>query len=356
MSAWRPLLVLLFIVAWLTAAGMAVRSVSRIWLRHWVERRLRGSGTAALYLDRPQRLLLVAGAGTGLSVFVAGMLLAVDAQGWWALAAANVFVAALAVLLLGQLIPRALARRWAPRLVPVLLPVLHALDFLLTPLLGLARAIARAVAREPVRTPEQEVRDDIEELLREGELEGVGQTDEIAIITGVVHFGEKTVAEVMTPRADVFALEVTLPAREVARRIAQAGYSRVPLYRGSLDDVVGMTHAFDVLKAAGEDPPPVLPVARTTIDRRCNELLFEMLRRRLHLAIVSDHAGRTAGIVTLEDLLEELVGDIRDEHDEPALAQAGAATGGPAAASPAPTAPSVPPASAPPSGRAADLR
>ena len=341
MSAWRPLLILLFVVGWLTAAGMAVRSVSRIWLRHWVERRLRGSGTAALYLERPQRLLLVAGAGIALSVFVAGMMLAVDARGWWVQAAANVFVAALAVLLLGQLIPRALARRWAPRLVPVLLPVLQALDVLLAPLLVVARAIARTVAREPERTADEAMRDDIEELLREGELEGVGQTDEIAIITGVVHFGEKTVAEVMTPRADVFALEVSLPAADVARRIARAGYSRVPLYRGTLDNVVGMTHAFDVLKAAGDALPPLLPVARTTVDRRCNDLLFELLRKRLHLAIVSDAAGRTAGVVTLEDLLEELVGDIRDEHDEPAatgaLATAASGTSAAGAASAAST-------------------
>ena len=318
MSAWKPLLVLLFIVAWLTAAGMAVRSVSRIWLRHWVERRLRGSGSAALYLERPQRLLLVAGAGIALAVFVAGMLLAVDSRGWWGRAAANVVVAALAVLLLGQLIPRALARRWAPRLVPVLLPVLRALAWLLAPLLAVSRAVARRVAQEPERTAEEEVRDDIEELLREGELEGVGQTDEIAIITGVVHFGEKIVAETMTPRPQVFALDVALPAPELARRIARAGYSRVPLYRGSLDDVVGMVHAFDVLKAEGGERPPLLPVARAQADRRCNELLFEMLRKRLHLAIVSDAAGHTVGVVTLEDLLEELVGDIRDEHDEPA--------------------------------------
>src|SRR4051812_3270809 len=151
---------------------MAVRSVSRIWLRHWAEQRLRGSVTAALYLERPQRLLLVAGAGIALAVFIAGMLLAVDSRGWWGRAAGNVAVAALAVLLFGQLIPRALARRWAPRVVPVLLPVLRALDWLLAPLLVGARLVARRVAHEPVRTPEQEVRDDIEELLREGELEG----------------------------------------------------------------------------------------------------------------------------------------------------------------------------------------
>jgi putative hemolysin len=272
------------------------------------------------------------------------MVLAVDAHGWWGRTAAYVLVAALAVLVAGQLVPRALARRWAPALVPFLLPVLRTLDVLLAPLLVVARFVGRQLSREPERSADDEMRDDIEELLREGELEGVGQTEEIAIITGVVHFGEKTVAEVMTPRADVFALDHALPADEMARRIAQAGYSRVPLYRGSLDDVIGMTHAFDVLKAAGEARPKLLSVARTITDRRCNELLFEMLRKRLHLAIVADPAGRTAGIVTLEDLLEELVGDIRDEHDEPAVA------GAPPAAAPTHAATSTPPVNVPPAG------
>ena len=335
MSQLTALLVLLVLVAWLAAGATAVRSVSRIWLRHWVERRLNGSATAAAYLDRPQRLLLVAGTGVALAVCVAGMLIAVNADDELQLAL-RVAGAAIVVLLVGQLVPRAIARRWAPRLVPVLLPVLRLLDFVLAPLLGLARGVARLVARTPQRSADDATRDDIEELLREGELEGVGEKDEIAIITGVVHFGEKTIADVMTPREQAFALDVSLPPDEMARRIAQAGYSRVPLYRGSLDDVVGMTHAFDVLKAGGDVPPRLRPVGRTTPERHCNELLFEMLRKRLHLAVVADGAGATVGIVTMEDLLEELVGDIRDEHDEPA-----AAPGAQGAAAPAPPAASA---------------
>ena len=109
----------------------------------------------------------------------------------------------------------------------------------------------------------------------------------------------------------------TLDARTLAARIAQSNYSRVPIYHGTLDDVRGMVHAFDVLKAGAETFPPLRPVATATPDAPCNELLFRMLRERRHLAIVRDGAGTTRGLVSLEDLLEELVGDIRDEHDEP---------------------------------------
>jgi putative hemolysin len=122
---------------------------------------------------------------------------------------------------------------------------------------------------------------------------------------------------VMTPRAEIFALADTLDARTLAARIAQSNYSRVPIYHETLDDVRGMVLAFDVLKAGAETIPPLRPVASATVSAPCNELLFLMLRERRHLAIVRDAAGVTAGLVSLEDLLEELVGDIRDEHDEP---------------------------------------
>ena len=122
----------------------------------------------------------------------------------------------------------------------------------------------------------------------------------------------------MTPRSDIFALPDGVDAHAFASQIAQSAYSRVPVYHETLDNIVGMVHAFDVIKARGEVPEKLRPVASATPGAPCNELLFRMLRERQHLAIVRDETGRTVGLVTLEDLLEELVGDIRDEHDEPA--------------------------------------
>jgi putative hemolysin len=225
----------------------------------------------------------------------------------------------------------------------VLIPVLRAVDVLVAPVRILGAVAGRPFVARPFTRPAEEARDNIEELLREGALEGVGETQEIAIIAGVVQFGEKTAREVMTPRAEVFALPVDTPPRELARQMSSAGFSRVPLYRGSPDDVVGIAHVFDVYKTAGEEPPPVRPVANARADTPCNELLFAMLRGGRHLAIVRDPALRAGqadsmiGLVTLEDLLEELVGDIRDEHDEPAPhAPAGSPPGTPAYPRPTP--------------------
>jgi putative hemolysin len=311
------LVILLVVVAWLTAAAAAVRSVSRIWLRHWVEQRLRGAAVAELYLERPQRLLLAASTGGALAVFLGGQVLATAWRGDAALMAARLLAAAVVVLVIGQLIPRALGRRWATRALPVLLPLLRLVGLLVSPLFVLARLARRLAGADPETARQAKAREDIEDLLREGELEGVGERDEIAIITGVVHFGEKSLADVLTPREEIFFLERDTPPAEFAASFAQSGYSRVPLCDGGIDSIVGMAHVFDVLKAGRDARPPVRPVAFAAPTKPCNEQLFEMLRARRHLAIVRDEGGRTLGLVTLEDLLEELVGDIRDEHDEP---------------------------------------
>ena len=309
------LAIALVLVAWLTAAATAVRSVSRIWLRHWAERQLGGSVTEA-YLAQPQRLLLASATMTALAVTLAGTVLGARFGAAPAELAAAVALTAVIFLLLGQLIPRAVGRHWASRLIPVLLPPLHASEYVLGPLIRASERLARAVfARR--HEAQDSAREGLQTLLREGELEGIGEPEEIEIITGVVEFGEKTLRDVMTPRTDVFALDVSTPPAEMARAIARSGYSRVPLYRGSLDEIVGMVHVFDVLKVGAEEKPFVHEVTHAPATKHCSEMLFEMLRRQRHLVVVLDEFGGTAGIVTLEDVLEELVGDIRDEHDDP---------------------------------------
>jgi len=196
-------------------------------------------------------------------------------------------------------------------------PALRAVEVLVAPIVALGRRAASPFERNRGRVAVDVEREALHDLLREGELEGVGEHEEIAIINGVVEFSEKRVREIMTARTDIFALEDTVDARTLALKIAQSNYSRVPIYHETLDDVRGMVHAFDVLKAGAQSIPPLRPVATAAPEAPCNELLFRMLRERKHIAIVRDASGATIGLVSLEDLLEELVGDIRDEHDEP---------------------------------------
>jgi len=309
------LLVALALVAWLSAGAMAVRSASRIWLRHWAERRLRGSAAVLVYLERPQRLLAAANAGIALTLGMAGVSLG------WRLAEApgaatvNAITYAAVVIVVGFIVPRVLARRFPSLFVPVCMPFLRVAEVATAPLLTVGRFLSGASRDEELKrkTP----RDALRDLLREGELEGLGSNAEIAIITGVVEFGDKRVRDVMTPIADVLAVSEREDPTRVAALIAESKFSRIPVFQGTIARVVGMYHAFDVLKASGEALPPLRPVAFAAAATPCNELLLGMLTGRRHLAVVQDDAGRAIGIVTLEDLLEELVGEIRDEHDEP---------------------------------------
>lgn len=314
MTLSLPLIISLIVVAVLTAGGMAVRSVSRIWLRHWAERQLRGAAAAVTYLERPHRLLTAANMGVALTLLIAGLFLGAAEHGMRVVWSAVVFAGF--VILAAQLLPRAIARRFPSAVAPFVLPVLRLVDLVTTPLTAVGRLVARLFVKERVETTPAVERDAIQDLLREGELEGVGERDEIAIISGVVEFSGKVVREVMTPRSEIFALPNGVDPHTLAAQIAQSRYSRVPIYEGTLDNIIGMVHAFDVIKFHGEMPERIRPVAFSAANAPCNELLFRMLRERLHLAIVQEDT-RTVGLVTLEDLLEELVGDIRDEHDEP---------------------------------------
>jgi putative hemolysin len=309
----------LLLVAVFTAAAAAVRSVSRIWLRHWVEERLAGTGAATLALEDTQQMLLAASTAVAIVAFATGAVLGTR----WATVPRTLIeqlvIAAVLVLIVGQLIPRAIGRRWATALVPVTVPALRVLGTLLAPLVSASRAVAGSWRTgsgpaAPAVTDEREV---LEDLLREGELEGVGDAGESAIISGVVEFTEKRVRDVMTPRSEIFFLDQQVPAAELAAQFGQAKFSRVPITGSGIDHVVGMLHAFDVLKWDGDAPPVLRKVVFAPEAAVATELLFKMLRERVHLAIIQDAAARTVGLVTLEDLLEELVGDIRDEHDEP---------------------------------------
>ncbi|MDX2183789.1 MAG: CNNM domain-containing protein [Gemmatimonadaceae bacterium] len=307
----------LAIVIVLTAGAAALRAASRIWLRHRVEQRMKGWALLDEYLERPQRLL--SGAATGISAasFVLGAALASSNAGPWQLGA-SIALWALGIAVAGELLPRAFARRWATVVLGALLPVLAVAAAITRPAVALAERFTRGLRRaHPPVSAADEARDEIADLLREGTLEGVGEAEEIAIISGVVAFAEKRVRDVMTPREAVFTVDASLPPREMARRIAQQAWSRVPVVRGSLDDVAGLALSMDVLRARGERLPRLRPVSSASPDLPCNELLFSMLRNGRQFALVRDGTGPVLGIVTLEDLLEELVGDIRDEHDDP---------------------------------------
>lgn len=307
---------LLLLIAAASGAAAVVRAAGRQWLREWVERQLGGAPTRTARLVRPSRLLLGAAAATALLLALAGVSIGAAIREPVQLIVASLAFS-LTALFAGHAVPRAVGGALAPRWERSVLPALRLTTQALEPAVHTAEYLALPFTGERDGRPPTE-REEIEELLREGELEGLGEPDEREFISGVVQFGERLVGQVMTPRTEIFALDIVTPPRELALAIASAGYSRVPVYRGTLDEIVGMVHVFDVLDAGGDRLPQIRQVKLAPESKPCREMLLEMLREQQHLAVILDEFGGTAGIVTLEDLLEEIVGDIRDEHDEPA--------------------------------------
>jgi CBS domain containing-hemolysin-like protein len=174
---------------------------------------------------------------------------------------------------------------------------------------------------------ETTLRDQIEEVIEshEGEAPAVGDLSHVErqMLKNLLHFGERTADDLAVPRGDIVAVPSTITFDELVAAFADAGHSRLPVYEDSLDKVVGMFHMKDVfaLRVSGEEPPEDLSsLYRTPLyvpeSMGVLDLLARMRADRIHLAIVVDEFGGTEGLVTIEDVVEEIVGDIEDEHDE----------------------------------------
>lgn len=232
----------------------------------------------------------------------------------------------LLILVCDRLIPQVFFTRtrglWIRR-ITLLLQVVFYLILPVTIVLQLLLSIA-ALA-EPEDTEEEERPSEaMEALLEAGEEEGILQESDRDLVRSAVEFGDKVVREVMTPRPEIFAVPGTLTLREFTAEINEHAFSRVPVYSDSLDHVTGIAFAHDLLKVldveAGTRTVAQIQraVAFVPETKMVAELLGEMQREKQHMRMVIDEYGGVAGLVTIEDLLEAIVGDIADEHDEPA--------------------------------------
>jgi CBS domain containing-hemolysin-like protein len=300
---WLAILLGVMLTAFGATAGAALITVSRAELTRVVGRRLRGAPPLLTGLAQTDYYLTAASATTSLGVLLLGA--AVPGLLAGSSAPPSVVVVALLavplVLFAAYLVPRWLtqprAETVADRVVPILRPWSRVLGLVLP-----ARTATRAT--------------DLRSIWREGAAVGVEDDSELLMVGGVMAFSVRQVREVMTPRTEIVAIEENAPLEEIRLVFAGSGYSRIPVFRETLDDIVGMVHAFDLFKLEPGDPLPVRPVAVTPASRTCGDLLLDMQRERRHLSVVLDEFGGTLGIATLEDLLEELVGEIFDEHDE----------------------------------------
>jgi CBS domain containing-hemolysin-like protein len=230
------------------------------------------------------------------------------------------------VAVLGVAIPHAWASYAGERVLHFCLPLLVGLRYVLWPLIALLQAFdvpIRRLAGHPDE-PEQNgetAKQEIIQAATEGRAEGAVDDEEVEMIESVMELRETHAVEIMTPRTDIFALPTSMEWKIAAEQIFEAGHTRVPVYNGDLDHVVGILYAKDLLQQVGQDQPPE---SLTAISRKpffipesksLDDLLREFKARKVHMALVLDEYGGTAGLVTIEDILEEIVGDISDEYD-----------------------------------------
>ncbi|HEX5241503.1 MAG TPA: hemolysin family protein [Candidatus Limnocylindrales bacterium] len=335
------LVVLTLLEGFFVAAEIALVSVRRSRIDQLVEEDNAAARRVRRLLDDPGRFLAVVQLALTFTGFFASAFAAVslsdglktllvttgmesDAAGVIALLVVTVILA-LFTIVFAELVPKTLAlarpERWA-------LVLSRPIDFLariLSPIVAVLTGLTRWVAGLLGVQPNAEASITAEELrliVERGGEQGVLEAEEEQMINAVIELGDRRVHEVMVPRVSIAGLPVDASFEEALDAVVSDGHSRIPVYEESIDEIVGILYAKDLLPYlktdAGERPTlrkllraPVLVPESMTID----DLLHELQRRKVHIAVVLDEYGGTAGLVTIEDLLEEIVGEIQDEYD-----------------------------------------
>jgi CBS domain containing-hemolysin-like protein len=319
-------LVCLAATVFFSTAEMAFIAANRLRLRHLAEE---GHTTAAEYLEafrHPERILATAMMGVTIAHIVAssaatfGLL---PLLGGWAPLLVTIMLTPI-MLVLGEVIPKAVAREWATPLVLKLYRFLTWSAVLLAPFVAVAQAVVtwvlRAFGAVQPDTRHFVSREELKALLSLEPGEADVTTQEAEMIDKIFDLGDTTVREVMVPLVEVVMVPETATPAEVIAIIHQRGFSRLPVFRERETNIVGVVAAMDLLRR-GNQARHVDELMRQPFyvpdTKRLDDLLRELQRGRMHLAIVVDEYGGSVGIVTLEDILEEIVGEIHDEHERP---------------------------------------
>ena len=312
------------------AAGeTAFRNLHRVRLQHRAESGDVRAESLLRLMAHPQRLLSTILVGKNLSraaATVLGVSLALPWMHSWLGLTALILVTTIVLFTFSEVLPRALAARAGDAVALVLDRPLRLCMFLLSPMVQVFSLVTGPFLRVlgadfgQIGTPYTE--DEIRTMVDLGEESGVLDREETELVHSVLAFDETLVSTVLTPRVDMICCLVDASLDDALRRMLAEGYSRLPVYQDGIDHIVGIVTLKDILLAKQANPDGRAPVSfymrpayHVPETKRIDELLREMQTRRLQMVVVSDEYGGTAGLVTLEDLLEEIVGEIRDEHD-----------------------------------------
>jgi putative hemolysin len=335
------LILLTFLEGFFVAAEIALVSIRRSRVEQLVDEGSSGARRVRRLLEEPGRFLAVSQLGLTVIGFFASAYAAVslvnalskiligfgmEKGGADGLSLVVVTVVlALFTIIFAELVPKTLALANTERVAIALSLPIEFLARALGPLIKLLTGVTAAIAKlfgANVSNEAQITAEELRLIVERGGEQGVLEAEEEQMINSIIELGERRLHEVMIPRIAIAALPASATLEEAIDRIVDEGHSRIPVYEDSIDEVVGILYAKDLLPflkpASGPRPavrtllrPPVFVPESMTID----DLLHEFQRRKVHIAIVLDEYGGTAGLLTIEDLLEEIVGEIQDEYD-----------------------------------------
>lgn len=335
------LLALLLLNAYFSMAEAALTSVRRSWVRMLTEQKHRLAPYLMMFTNEPSRFLSTIQVGLNLLGFLASAVAATNlaeplhrlliplqqATGWSMQGVSVVIVASLtafAYVIFGETVPRSIAITHSERVALATVAPLVLFDRLFAlPIWGVnlvTRMTLRLFGIQMHRLAPVVSEEELRVLVEAGEEQGVIEEQEKEMIQSIFEFTDTIAREVMTPRVDIKAVPENATGQELIKLVRETGHTRIPVYEGSLDNIVGVVHAKDLLRFCETGGKFSLhevmrPAFFVPESKRVVDLLQEMRRQRVHMAILQDEYGGTSGLVTLEDLVEEIVGEIQDEYD-----------------------------------------
>ena len=321
---WIIAVLLLFCAAFFAVAETAYASCPKSRVKAAAERGDARAKTALLILDDFDKAISTLLICTNIVHIATASIVTVAVTKLWGLSAVSIstIVTTIVVFFAGEMLPKSIAKKYSEPLALATGPVLRFLMKVFTPLSALLTWIGQSAAKltpdeTPVSFTEDELYDIIEDMTEEGSLD----EQQGELISSALQFGEVTVESVLTPRVDLVAVDISSSLESILAVIKTTNHSRLPVYEGSIDNIIGVLQIRKFIKAYlrlgnNLDLRPLLDEVffihqSTNID----ELLPVMSKRKLNMAVVTDNYGGTLGIVTVEDILEELVGEIWDEDD-----------------------------------------
>jgi len=321
-----------FLSGFFSLAEYAFRRVRRVWLREQLQDRPRRVARLERHFAPLRMTASLCRAMANLTLITLLLVLFQGGEGWrWTSTLAAFATAAGIITVFGVAIPGAWAAHAAHRVIASCYAPLMVMRYVFYPVVAFMQACDMPVRRlvgvkEIYGDREDAGKAQILQAATDGVAEGTVQHDEVKMIESALEFGNQQAGQIMTPRTALFALPVNTTWRQACEEIVRAGHTRIPVYSGDLDNIVGILYAKDLLGHVGrEEPADLRSIVRKPIfvpeSKPLDDLLKEFRGRKIHLAIVLDEYGGTAGLVTIEDVLEEIVGEISDEYDfgEPTL-------------------------------------